>query len=76
MHSILRINIGLRLLLFGLFSGAMFLIRELVMHIFFQNFLYLIVWGVPILRATVNVLAISILGATFIPESRVVISLK
>ena len=50
------INIGVRLLIFWLFSRGYILIREGNAY-FFQNVRYLMVLGMPILRATLNIFA-------------------
>ena len=64
------------LIIFWTFFQGLSSLLERVMHIFFQNICYLMVWEMPILRATLNIFAKCFMGyfipgATFIPESRV-----
>jgi hypothetical protein len=46
------------------FPGAMFLIREGNAY-FFQNIRYFMVWGMPILRATLNIFAKCSMGYVY-----------
>ena len=50
---------------FWTFFQGLHSLLERVMHIFFQNICYFMVWGMPILRATLNIFAKSSRGYVY-----------